>query len=445
MRSKSPLFPARLLLAGLIGFAAASHAETNPRYKQLLDDGKAADAYKQMADEEFTQAGDPDFDYLFGVAALESGEPGRATLAFERVIARLPAHLGARLDMGRAYFAQGDHDRARFEFETIRKLNPPLAVQSIVERYLVRIDQAASRTGTRSRAYAEFSLGRDSNPSHAPASSTVPVGPFLTATLDNASERHARNYGGLALGGEISRAINQDWRLFGAADARARGYLEQNDFSNAIIDYRGGLQYNQGIHQVRLSLGGNLYQQDSAGMREIWSATGDYRRAIGNDAEIAAFAQLSTIRHHRDVLKPQDANQLLAGLGWLKTFGTTHQHAIFGGVFVVNEQAEGGRVDGDRQAYGARAGISLGATPTLDVFAMLVAQQGKYENETNVLRPETYRRQDTQYDLSLGANWRFAPQWTLRPALTYTRMDSNVPIYDINRTDISITVRRDFR
>jgi hypothetical protein len=45
----------------------------------------------------------------------------------------------------------------------------------------------------------------------------------------------------------------------------------------------------------------------------------------------------------------------------------------------------------------------------------------------------------------MGANWRFAPLWSVRPQVTVTRNDSNLPIYDTMRYDVSLNLRRDFR
>jgi len=46
--------------------------------------------------------------------------------------------------------------------------------------------------------------------------------------------------------------------------------------------------------------------------------------------------------------------------------------------------------------------------------------------------------------VALGADWRWGKYWTLRPQLAYTRNNSNIVIYSYNRTDVSLTFRRDF-
>ena len=54
-------------------------------------------------------------------------------------------------------------------------------------------------------------------------------------------------------------------------------------------------------------------------------------------------------------------------------------------------------------------------------------------------------REDKQYDANLGINWHMDKVWTLRPQVAYLRNNSNIVIYQHDRTDISLTVRRDFK
>ena len=89
----------------------------------LIKKGKPSDAYALLEPLEFEHSGDTRFDYLMGIAALDSGIPGRATLALERVLAVDPEHAAARLDLARAYFQLGDLPRAKTEFALTLKRN----------------------------------------------------------------------------------------------------------------------------------------------------------------------------------------------------------------------------------------------------------------------------------------------------------------------------------
>jgi hypothetical protein len=77
-----------------------------------------------------------------------------------------------------------------------------------------------------------------------------------------------------------------------------------------------------------------------------------------------------------------------------------------------------------------------------DVFASLGAQMGKYD-KTNA--SFLSMREDRLDDISIGANWQWKKQWTVRPQLAWSRNDSNIAIYSFSRVDASVTVRRDFK
>ena len=129
----------------------------------LAQQGKGAEVYRTLLRFEAQHAGDAEFDYLLGIAALDAGQADKATLALERVVILKPAYLAARLDLALAYFALGDLDRARTEFEAVQRESPPPAAQATIERYLAAIAERRQTQGTRATGYLEAAMGRDTN------------------------------------------------------------------------------------------------------------------------------------------------------------------------------------------------------------------------------------------------------------------------------------------
>ena len=116
-----------LTLGFLVPTIAAADVVTDA--EQLVASGKAQAAFDLLAPQEFDFAGNPKFDLLFGYAALESGNPSLASLAFERVLAVEPNNPEARLHLARAYYALNDPSQAQREFETLLAANPPQAIR----------------------------------------------------------------------------------------------------------------------------------------------------------------------------------------------------------------------------------------------------------------------------------------------------------------------------
>src|SRR4030081_3534524 len=96
---------ARLALAAAIATASSgafADALTD-RARALLAGKDAKGAYTLLLPQEAQRAGDPEYDYLLGVAALDSGQYERAVFALERVLGVQPDNHVARAEIARAY------------------------------------------------------------------------------------------------------------------------------------------------------------------------------------------------------------------------------------------------------------------------------------------------------------------------------------------------------
>jgi len=90
--------------------------ELTDKAKGLLAAGKGAEAYQLLEPAESARAGNVEFDFLLGLAALESGQNTRAVFALERVLAMDPNNVRARAEIARAYLALGETQTAAQEF-----------------------------------------------------------------------------------------------------------------------------------------------------------------------------------------------------------------------------------------------------------------------------------------------------------------------------------------
>ena len=85
--------------------------------KNALRDGRSETAYQLLVQYEINWSGEDAFDYLFGLAALDSGHAGDAIFSLQRLVARQPEFSGARLELARAYYDVGDNELARTNLE----------------------------------------------------------------------------------------------------------------------------------------------------------------------------------------------------------------------------------------------------------------------------------------------------------------------------------------
>lgn len=445
-------------MRGLSESAARDPAGTGSFEKLLRDadalirSGNPGDAYVLLEPLEFEHAGEVRFDYLIGIAALDSGKPDKATFAFERVLAVDPDFAAARLDMARAYYQLGDLQRARTEFAAALEQNPSDAARANIRKYLDAIDAQNSGKRTRVTAYVAGSIGRDSNVNFSDSHSQVFVDRFATiATLDSANVKAADNYYAAAAGGEITHDLNAKWKVYAGGDLRKRGNSNRTQFDSLSLDARAGVilearadRLRAGVLAGRYDLGG-VHNSDTTGFKGEWS------HVFSPSNQLAAFAQSVQYRYVDAFMQPNDFDQQALGLGWLHVFAGGRS-SLSGSVhygfekdvspIVTVASPAGGRNDGARRFRGVRVGGQSDFIQSITLFASTGMQAGDY-NKVNYyfLR----QRNDRLFDLTMGANWHWDRLWTLRPQLNYSRNESNIAIYDYNRMDVSLTVRRDFR
>ncbi len=451
MLTELRLCASRCLAIALCACAGLAHAQANlpgvapemARAEQLLRAGRADEAWRLLSPHEFAQAGREDFDYLLGVAALDSGRADLATLVFERVLAVSPNHAAARLDMGRAYFALGDMERARTEFESVMRFDPPPGARTTIERYLAAIDQRTRGRRLRLTGHVDASFGHDSNVNSSTSQGSLYVPLFgVNFTLASTAVKRADAF--LAVGGGVDAAyeLGAGYSAIAGADLRQRANFKADTFDYRNVDYRGGLQYAGERDNLRLQVGRNDYELDNASYRRTQSTTGEWRHTLDARTQFSVYGQDSRIRYVQAATRANSSNLFMYGAGAVRVLDESTRTFAYASAFRGDEVATDGRSDGDRRLWGVRAGVQRALRADADWFATATVQKSTYEQQ-NPLFLTT--RQDLQYDLSIGLNWQVARDWSLRPQMAYTRNDSNVSLNDFERYEVSVTVRRDFR
>jgi len=418
----------------------------------LVKSGKPGDAYKLLEPFEFEHSGETRFDYLFGIAALDSGRPGRATLAFERVLAVDPDFAAARLDMARAYYQLGDLPRARTEFALTLNQNPSAAARLAIQRYLDEIAAQEKGKHTRITGYIEGTAGRDNNVNNSTSQAQVFVD-FLGAniTLDPTNVKVSDIYYGVAAGGEVTHSLSAKWGLYAGADLRQRGNKTQKQFDALSFDARAGVIFGVDGNRLRAGVIGGRYNLGDTHNRDISGFNAEWRHASSPGNQLNVFGQYAQYRFVDAAMKVNDFNQQVLGAGWLHVLGdgrSTLSGSLYHGTekdvssVITTATPDGGRADGKKRFNGLRVGGQAAIADKAKLFISAGGQAGNYSKVNPLFLRQ---RSDRLYDLTAGANWHWSKLFTLRPQLNLSRNNSNIPIYGYDRTDVSVTVHRDFR
>lgn len=429
----------------------------------LIKSGKPDDAYTLLEPLEFDHSGDERFDYLIGIAALDSGKPDKATLALERVLMVNPNSTAARLDLARAYYQLGDLQRARTEFITVLKQNPSAAARANIEKYLDEIAAQEAGKQTRFTGYVEGAIGHDSNVNNSTNQSQIIVdafpAPSNVITLDPTNVKTSDSYYGVAAGGEVTHRLNASSDLYAGADLRQRGNHTQKSFDSLGLEVRAGVMFGAKANHLRIGISGGQYNLDNSHNSDLAGFNAEWRHVFSPGNQLKAFGQYVQYRFVDPFMKPNDFNQQATGIGWLHVFADG-KSTLSGGVYYGTEKdvspiitvagpsgitvvnPNGGRTDGAKRFSGLRVGGLTAFSDKTTLFANAGMQAGDY---SKINKYFLRQRNDRLYDLTVGANWHWDKLWTLRPQLNYSKNDSNIVVYNFNRIDVSLNVRRDFR
>ena len=411
--------------------------------RHLIVESKPAEAYALLEPYEFEQAGNTEFDYLLGLAALNSGQAGKASLILERVLVADPLFAAARLDLGRAYYVLGDFERALAEFTHAQALNPPPPALATIRQYISSIKTLGNKPPTQLSGYFEASTGYNNNVNNATGQKqiTVPVLLNTLFTLNSANVKTADSYLGLAAGGEAIHPISADWSLYAGMDIRNRNNLKRNNFSFITLDGQVGTSFSSKAEQIRGGLVAGQFNQSGTVNRNSNGFNVEWKHTYDGANQAVLFGQYSRYRYPSPTLATNNFNQSIAGLGWTGIFDggrSTVSISFFGG----HERDTNLRIDGGKRIYGMRLSEQTSIGERLNLFAAGGVQRGMYNRANSAF---LVIRDDQQTDFTAGLIYRYTQNWAIRPQISLIRNQSNIIINRYDQADVSFTLQRDFR
>lgn len=428
-----------LLLAATAVWADAATDEA----RRLLAVRQAPAAFALLSPLEPQRAGDPEFDYLLGIAAIDAGQPTRAIFALERVLALQPDNALARAEIARAYLAVGETDTAKAEFNALRQRQGavPQAAVADIERYLDAISQIEATRTLRLRAYVEAVLGHDSNINSATSSGQVAVPALggLVVALNPAGVRRDDRYATLGAGLSLRAPVRPDLAFVASASAHRLSPGSEGDFDTTTFDLSAGLAYTQGRDLWGLALQANRFRLDGGAFRNVTGLLAQWQHNLDASSQVTVFGQFGRLDYPSQSIR--DANRFVLGAGYARAFGRdapVGYASLYAGR--ENERAAGLPHLG-HTLVGLRFGLNWRLAPAVTTFADASLERRRHGG------PEPFfltTRVDHQQSLSVGLHWVPAKDWRLTPQVALTHNGSNVALFRFNRAVASLALRREF-
>jgi tetratricopeptide (TPR) repeat protein len=435
-----PRLASRSLLAVLLVCASAwawADAVTD-RAKALLQRRDAVAAYRLLLPLEPQRAGDPEFDYLLGIAALDAGDPERAIFALERVLAVQPENLQARAEIARAYLATGEREAAKREFQAVRARQVPAEVRTTIDGFLSAI---AAAEQTQLTAYLDMAFGYDTNINSATPSSSIAIPGFgPTFTLDPSLVEQDDRFLNVAGGVNFTRKLNLSWALVGGLSGALRQNLSKSTFNTETVDGSFGVRFARGLEAVTVGLQGQYFGVDANAYRTAGGAIAQWQHSFDERTQGTVFGQYTALRY--DTQPVRNADRSILGVAYAQAFSGEYAPAIFLSLYGGEEKV----VDEafphlGHEPIGVRLGGNLRLGGGYSAFGLLSYERREYGGPDPVF---LVVREDKQTDVTLGVSYLWRAGATLRLQVLHTDNSSSIVLNDYDRTEISLAARFNF-
>ena len=434
---------AALLILAYAAFAPA-HAQNSllNQARAYLADGRPQAAYDVLTPHESTLAGDPGFDYLLGIAAIDSGHLTHSVFALERVLAVQPDNVLARAEIARVYLMLGELRTSHQEFETVsRSHNLPPAARNTLERYLTAFRETPEE-GADFKAFLAVTVGWDSNVNAATSTSSVaiPAAGGAIFVLDPLNREVDDAFATVAGGASVSLPLNDRLRFNAGLNAYSKFLPNQTQLETQSLNGYAGLDLAAGDTVYTVAAQAEHFLLDRDTYRNAFGGLLQFRHVLSNVNQFTGYTQYARLEYPQQSFR--DGNRFTLGGAYSSILPGRLAPSGFIGGFGGLEEPDSTSFDYLKYRFvGVRTGGQLRFNQQTSMFGFFNYERRYYDSADPLFNVQ---REENHYGVRVGSDYAFARQWTLTPAVDYIRSDSNIPINTYDRWIISATLRVDF-
>lgn len=434
-----------VLLACAVGLARAD--ALTDQAAAMLNKGDAKGAYALLHPLESQRAGEPDYDFLLGLAALELGKNTNAVFALERVVAVNPNHVRARAELARAYVALGENQTAQQEFETVKKQGVPTEVAATIDKFLSAIQRIEDQDRTAWRGFTEAAFGHDGNINAARTGNEIAI-PFfggLIFPLGPTQVRQPSNFFNFSAGASVRRPINPELALNAGLTGNWRlnfrsSEFDAGQFDTSALDGNIGLALTRGkdVYSAIFQANTMYVGSEGAHYRDTYGITGQWQHNYDSRNQATGYIQAARIDY-----PGQENRNVYRGV-----IGAAYGHALpgfktvyYGGGYLGFESDRNDASFVANNLWGLRAGVQHELAPDWKLLANASYENRHYRGDDPLFLKT---RRDDQFNLGVSLQYRLLRELILSPQYTYTRNNSNIGTNDYTRHVVFVSVRHDF-
>lgn len=411
-------------------------------------------AYQRQAAYEYAhrhvqeKEGDPYFDFLYGVAAIDSGHASEGVFALERVLFVFPQDHVARLELARGYFILEEYTRSRDEFEKVLKTNPPEAVRNTTRLFLDRIRLKEARYRTTSNGYLELGLGSDSNVN---SGATVDDLSFpligLVPSSDDNSVGQDDLFSQFTASWQLTHPFSPGWMLNTALTGNLKKNQDHDQFDTSTGTLQLGTTRLSKLSRYKANMVFQQFQLNGDEYRSMSAFNLEWRYAASQKSNFTTLLQYATLDYPDFNTKNSDLITL--GFGYHYVFTGKMAPTLFTNLQFAQENAEMNQnasalANTERDMIRLKLGLVLSLTPKLALQTAFGRQNSEYAGPQTSFLFNNAIREDHYSSADINLLWLMDKQWRLDTRLSYADNHSNVQIYKYNRTVFSLNLNYAF-
>lgn len=427
-------------------FSSLAQAADTPfnlqQLQQLFNSNQRQQAYDYASRFLGEMEGDGNFDYLYGVAAIDTGHASQGVFALERVLMQFPGDHVARLELARGYFILEEYARARQEFEKVLAVNPPKGVRDTTESFLDQIRLKEARYRTTMGGHLALGLGTDSNVNSGPDDSGLTL-----IQLDDSSLGQDDSYAELAASWGVGHPFAPGWMATGNITAALRQNQELSEYDTLNGTLQAGISR---IYRESRYKGEMLYQQFQLDGEEYRSMSGlnlEWQYSLNQTSRLDTTLQYVTLEY--PTVETKNSALTTLALTYTTNFSVALQPIFFTSLNYGTEAADDGTdasalADTERDILGLRLGTVLALSPKLALQIAASMQTSDYAGEQTFPSFAGTIRKDDFTTANLNLIWLISKDWRLDTKLGYSKNESNVELYTYDRTTIGLEANYSF-
>jgi len=428
----------------LLVFCLTPVAQAEPAWqtmKSLLAQDKAVEAYQKGALAVEEQDGELNFDYYYGMAAIDAGEVSRGVFALERVLYQQPNLQAAQLELARGYFLLEQYDLARQAFLRVLTATPPQNVREKIEVFLAVMAKREASGQTRFLAYIEGSSGYDSNTNFAPDSADFFSPTLGSGTLDADGISKADGYNDLLAGLSYYSPLDDNTTRFFRLDVVDHNVWWTNELDTfAYTAQMGFINNTSRSSSVSAQILVQDYKLDDKAYRRMLGLASSLSYTLTPQRSVQFSASLLEFNYAELDNKDALEYNVSAGVNQQTHFlyPAVLSASIQVGVDDPRLESVVTRAQTEREFWrlylSQRAPISDG----LALTSSLSYSNNQYADDDVIFQ---VTREDNLLDASIRLDWRRDIHWRLTFEAGYKKQNSNIEIYDFDRTYGELGVR----